>query len=162
MKKHRKQTSSANAASMQAIPPSLEGGTSLFPLNFEPRTTCNRASRSRGSQSEPRFWCCTASAQEGELSDQPTQQIRFRQYAANLNTGEKDWTQAFVRVHTPSRPGELIDVYEYYWAPVITDRFSALQSLRFLIGAGLSPFQYLRAIRIDSPLSDAIVRAKFH
>ena len=100
--------------------------------------------------------------QEGELSDQPTQQIRFRQYAANLNTGEKDWTQAFVRVRTPSRPGELIDVYEYYWAPVITDRFSALQSLRFLIGAGLSPFQYLRAIRIDSPLSDAIVRAKFH
>ncbi len=81
---------------------------------------------------------------EREPSDKPTQQIRLRQYAANPNTGEKDWTQAFVRVRTPSRPGSFIDVYEYYWAPVITDRVSAFQSLKFLIGAGLSPFQYLR------------------
>jgi hypothetical protein len=74
----------------------------------------------------------------------PTQEVRLRQHKANLNTNEQDWTQAFVRVRSASRPGDLIDVYEYYWAPVITDRVSELQSLKFLIGAGLSPFQYLR------------------
>jgi hypothetical protein len=78
------------------------------------------------------------------LSAQPTQEIRMRQYKANPNTNEKDWTQAFVRIRTSSRAGDIIDVYEYYWAPVITDRVSALQSLAFLIAAGLSPFQYLR------------------
>jgi len=38
----------------------------------------------------------------------------------------------------------VIDVYEYYWAPVITGRVSAFQSLKFLMFAALSPFQYLR------------------
>jgi hypothetical protein len=84
------------------------------------------------------------SSQEHELSDQPTQEICLRQYKANPNTSEKDWTQAFVRVRTPDLPEDLIDVYEYYWAPVITGQVSALQSLMFLITAGLSPFQYLR------------------
>lgn len=83
-------------------------------------------------------------SQEHELAAQPTQEIRLRQHKANLNTNEKDWTQAFVRVRATTRPGDLIDIYEYYWAPVITDRVSALQSLRFLIAAGLTPFQYLR------------------
>jgi len=83
-------------------------------------------------------------AQTGGLSAEPTQEIRLRQHRANPNTNEKDWTQAFVRIRTAGRPGDLIDVYEYYWAPVITDRVSALQSLAFLITAGLSPFQYLR------------------
>jgi hypothetical protein len=77
-------------------------------------------------------------------ANQATREIRLRQYKANLNTNEKDWTQAFVRVRTASRPGDVIDLYEYYWAPVITDRVSALQSLKFLVAAGLSPFQYLR------------------
>lgn len=80
----------------------------------------------------------------GKSSIQGTQEIRLRQHKANLNTSEQDWTQAFVRVRTPSRPHDLIDLYEYYWAPVITGRVSALQSLKFLIAAGLSPFQYLR------------------
>ena len=82
--------------------------------------------------------------QSNELTSQPTQEIHLRQHKSNPNTNEKDWTQAFVRIRTASRPDDLIDVYEYYWAPVITDRVSALQSLVFLITAGLSPFQYLR------------------
>jgi hypothetical protein len=77
-------------------------------------------------------------------SNQPTQSILLRQYKANLNTSEKDWTQAFVRIRPNSHSDDNIDVYEYYWAPVITDKVSALQSLLFLISAGLSPFQYLR------------------
>jgi hypothetical protein len=84
------------------------------------------------------------STQKHKLSDQPTQEICLRQYKANPNTSEKDWTQAFVRVRTPGRPKDLIDVYEYYWAPVITGQVSALQSLMFLVTTGLSPFQYLR------------------
>lgn len=79
-----------------------------------------------------------------QLSDPPTQEIRLRQYKANLNTNEKDWTQAFVRVRPGRNSSDVIDLYEYYWAPVITDHVSALQSLTFLISAGLSPFQYLR------------------
>jgi hypothetical protein len=78
------------------------------------------------------------------LSAQPTQEVQLRQHKANPNTNEKDWTQAFVRIRSSGRAGDVIDVYEYYWAPVITDRVSALQSLAFLIAAGLSPFQYLR------------------
>jgi hypothetical protein len=83
-------------------------------------------------------------SQPDSLSAQPTQEIRLRQHKANPNTSENDWTQAFVRIRSANRPGDLIDVYEYYWAPVITDRVSAFQSLAFLIAAGLSPFQYLR------------------
>jgi hypothetical protein len=85
-----------------------------------------------------------STARVDESSGQPTQKICLRQYKANLNTNEQDWTQAFVRIRATSRPGDVIDVYEYYWAPVITGRVSALQSLTFLIAAGLSPFQYLR------------------
>ena len=82
--------------------------------------------------------------QSANPANPPTQEIKLRQHGANANTGEKDWTQAFARVR-PS-PGDpwFIDVYEYYWAPVITGKVSALESLKFLILAGLSPFQYLR------------------
>lgn len=83
-------------------------------------------------------------AQADGWSAQPTQEVRLRQHRANPNTNEKDWTQAFIRIRNSSHVREWIDVYEYYWAPVITDRVSALQSLAFLIAAGLSPFQYLR------------------
>lgn len=34
-------------------------------------------------------------------------------------------------------------MFEYYWAPIINGRVSALQSLQFLIRSALSPFDYL-------------------
>ncbi len=77
-------------------------------------------------------------------------ELRFRQHEEDPTHQQKAWTQAYVRL-TPvdlaaagNRPA-LIDIVEYYWAPIINDRVSALQSLRFLIQSALSPFQYLRA-----------------
>ena len=173
MKKRQEQTSSANIAPTPDIPSSLEGYVpfpaglrtrdhmqAAFTVGSLPKRTAVLVLHGIGAQKpyetldqfargllgffRPAQPSQRAPIPEDELSDQPTQQIRLRQYAANLNTGEKDWTQAFVRIRTPTHPDDSIDVYEYYWAPVITDRVSALQSLRFLIGAGLSPFQYLR------------------
>jgi hypothetical protein len=92
----------------------------------------------------------------------PTQEVQYRQHKANLNTNQRDWTQAFVRIRPYSRPKDQIDVYEYYWAPVITGRVSALQSLKFLIFAGLSPFQYLRdnLIAINAAEKAAVRKGK--
>jgi hypothetical protein len=79
-----------------------------------------------------------------------TSEIRYRQHDEDPAHQEKAWTQAFVRL-TPADPANLnptpriIDLVEYYWAPIINGRVSALQSLRFLLLAALSPFDYLRA-----------------
>jgi hypothetical protein len=173
MKKQPPQTASANAAATQAITSPLKGYVPFpeelrnkdhvepsFAVGRRPKKTAVLVLHGIGAQKpyetldqfargllgffRPSQPAEHLPIQANELSDQPTQEIRLRQYKANLNTGENDWTQAFVRVRTPSQPGDLIDVYEYYWAPVITGRVSALQSLMFLIAAGLSPFQYLR------------------
>ena len=53
-------------------------------------------------------------------NSKPDQKICFRQHKAKLNTNQKDWTQAFARIRPDSRSEDVIDVYEYYWAPVIT------------------------------------------
>ncbi|MGA7633906.1 MAG: hypothetical protein WCB11_24340 [Terriglobales bacterium] len=173
MKKQPLQTASANAAATQAITSPLKGYVP-FPAELrtkdhvepsfdvgrrptraavlvlhgigaqKPYETLDQFARGLLGFFRPPQPAKHLPIQAHELSDQPTQEIRLRQHKANLNTSENDWTQAFVRVRTPGRPGDLIDVYEYYWAPVITDRVSALQSLMFLIAAGLSPFQYLR------------------
>jgi len=79
-------------------------------------------------------------------------ELRFRQHDEDPTHQQLAWTQAYVRL-TPSNADvaaaasqpALIDVAEYYWAPIINDRVSALESLRFLIRSALSPFQYLRA-----------------
>ena len=75
----------------------------------------------------------------------PSQEVCLRQQKANPNTHDKDWTQSFIRIlPDPTDPNHVIDLYEYYWASVISDRISARQSLKFLIFTGLTPFQYLR------------------
>lgn len=79
-------------------------------------------------------------------------ELRFRQFENDPAHQQDAWTQAYVRL-TPTDPPAaaaashpaLIDVSEYYWAPIINDRVSALQSLRFLLRSAFSPFQYLRA-----------------
>ena len=86
-------------------------------------------------------------------------ELRFREYPNDPAHQQQAWTQAYVRL-TPTDPAAaaaalhpaLIDVSEYYWAPIINDRVSALQSLRFLLKSAFSPFQYLRAnaLIIDS------------
>lgn len=76
------------------------------------------------------------------------QQILFRGHPANQITKENEWTQAFVRLTPmgadPSQPDQIVDVFEYYWAPVISDLVTPRQSLRFLLLSALTPFQYLR------------------
>ncbi len=79
-------------------------------------------------------------------------ELRFRQYGDDPAHQQQAWTQTYVRL-SPTDPvaaaaashPSLIDVSEYYWAPIINDRVSALQSLRFLLRSAFSPFQYLRA-----------------
>jgi hypothetical protein len=173
MKKQPRQTASANTAATQAILSPLKGYVPFpeglrtrhhvepsFAFGRPPKRTAVLVLHGIGAQKpyetldqfargllgyfrRPQSHEPPLTEADG-LSAQPTQEIRLRQHKANPNTNEKDWTQAFVRIRITSRPRDVIDVYEYYWAPVITDRVSALQSLAFLIGAGLSPFQYLR------------------
>lgn len=93
-------------------------------------------------------------------------ELRFRQHDEDPAHQEKAWTQAYVRL-TPGDSAAaaahpaLIDIMEYYWAPIINDRVRALESLRFLILSALSPFQYLRAnaLVIDqvSEISPALI-----
>jgi hypothetical protein len=79
-------------------------------------------------------------------------ELRFRQHDEDPAHQQQAWTQVYARLApadpsaaaAASRPA-LIDVAEYYWAPIINDRVNALESLRFLIRSALSPFQYLRA-----------------
>jgi hypothetical protein len=76
------------------------------------------------------------------------QQILFRPHPVNEITKENEWVQAFVRLTPigadPKQPDQVIDLFEYYWAPVITDLVTMRQSLRFLLLSALTPFQYLR------------------
>jgi hypothetical protein len=76
------------------------------------------------------------------------QQVCFRPHPTNAITKESGWTQAFVRLTPagadPSEPDQLIDLFEYYWAPVISGLVTPQQSLRFLLLSALTPFQYLR------------------
>jgi hypothetical protein len=74
-----------------------------------------------------------------------TSKIEYRQHGSDPAGQQKAWTQAFVRLR-PSDPADesIIDLVEYYWAPIINGRVKALQSLRFLMLTALSPFDYLR------------------
>lgn len=83
-------------------------------------------------------------------------EILFRDHPEDPTHQQKAWTQGIVRLSrtsdrvAASEDGfssgpELIDLVEYYWAPIINGRIKVLQSLRFLILSALSPFQYLRA-----------------
>lgn len=74
-----------------------------------------------------------------------TREIRYRQHDEDPAHQQKAWTQAFVRLQPPSGANPMIDLVEYYWAPIINGRVKALKSLRFLISSALSPFSYLRA-----------------
>ncbi len=74
--------------------------------------------------------------------------LEYREHPSDPAMQQKHWTQAIVRFR--SREPEhaelpsLIDLVEYYWAPIINGRVKALQSLQFLIRSGLTPFDYLR------------------
>jgi hypothetical protein len=162
MKKQPRQAANANTAATNAITSPLKGYVPFpeelrtryhvepsFAVRQPPKRTAVLVLHGIGAQKPYETLDQFARGLLGffrqpHLAGQPTQEICLRQYKANLNTGEKDWTQAFVRIRTTGRADNVIDVYEYYWAPAITDRVSALQSLGFLIAAGLSPFQYLR------------------
>ncbi|HTV57065.1 MAG TPA: hypothetical protein VMI06_19390, partial [Terriglobia bacterium] len=58
-------------------------------------------------------------------------ELRFREYPNDPTHQQQAWTQAYVRL-TPTDPAAaaaalhpaLIDVSEYYWAPIINDRVS--------------------------------------
>lgn len=76
-----------------------------------------------------------------------TRTLEFREHPTDPARQQEHWTQAIVRFrsHLPesSKPA-LIDLVEYYWAPIINGRIKALQSLQFLIKSALTPFDYLR------------------
>jgi hypothetical protein len=73
--------------------------------------------------------------------------LEYREHPSDPAKQQKHWTQAIVRFRSlqpePAKP-VLIDLIEYYWAPIINGRVKALQSLQFLIRSALSPFDYLR------------------
>jgi len=74
--------------------------------------------------------------------------LEFREHPSDPAKQQEHWTQAIVRFRSlepehPAKP-ELIDLVEYYWAPIINGRVKALQSLQFLIKSALTPFDYLR------------------
>jgi hypothetical protein len=74
--------------------------------------------------------------------------LEFREHPSDPTKQQEHWTQAIVRFRSlqpehPEKPA-LIDLVEYYWAPIINGRVKALQSLQFLIKSALTPFDYLR------------------
>jgi hypothetical protein len=74
--------------------------------------------------------------------------LEYREHKSDPAKQQKHWTQAIVRFHSlepidSERPA-IIDLIEYYWAPIINGRVKALESLQFLIKSALSPFDYLR------------------
>ena len=77
-----------------------------------------------------------------------TRTLEFREHPSDPAKQQEHWTQAIVRFRSlqPDHPEKLalIDLVEYYWAPIINGRVKALQSLQFLIKSALSPFDYLR------------------
>lgn len=88
--------------------------------------------------------------------DGPTQEVLLSQNKVNVNTSERDWTQAFVRIRPGSGTSDSIDIYEYYWAPVITGRVCAVKSLQFLIGAGPRPSGTGISNPMSSPTMDQL------
>jgi hypothetical protein len=89
-------------------------------------------------------------AQLNPLQHPPTysRTLEFREHPSDPAKQQEHWTQAIVRLRAlqPERPDKpaLIDLVEYYWAPIINGRIKSLQSLQFLIKSALSPFDYLR------------------
>jgi hypothetical protein len=77
-----------------------------------------------------------------------TRTLEYREHPSDPAKQQKHWTQAIVRFRSlqpeDSEQPALIDLIEYYWAPIINGRVKALQSLQFLIRSALSPFDYLR------------------
>lgn len=77
-----------------------------------------------------------------------TRTLEYREHPSDPAKQQKHWTQAIVRFRS-LQPEDLeqpvlIDLVEYYWAPIINGRVKALQSLQFLIRSALTPFDYLR------------------
>jgi hypothetical protein len=74
--------------------------------------------------------------------------LEYREHPSDPAKQQEHWTQAIVRFRSlqpqDSEQPALIDLIEYYWAPIINGRVKALQSLQFLIRSALSPFDYLR------------------
>jgi hypothetical protein len=74
--------------------------------------------------------------------------LEYREHHSDPAKQQKHWTQAIVRFRSlepeHSEQPALIDLVEYYWAPIINGRVKALQSLQFLIRSALTPFDYLR------------------
>jgi hypothetical protein len=74
--------------------------------------------------------------------------LEFREHPTDPAMQQKHWTQAIVRFRSVqpehAEQPSLIDLVEYYWAPIINGRVRALQSLQFLIRSALTPFDYLR------------------
>jgi hypothetical protein len=74
--------------------------------------------------------------------------LEYREHPTDPALQQKHWTQAIVRFRSlqpdHAKQPALIDLVEYYWAPIINGRVKALQSLQFLIRAALTPFDYLR------------------
>lgn len=74
--------------------------------------------------------------------------LEYREHDSDAAKQQKHWTQAIVRFRSlqpeHSEQPALIDLVEYYWAPIINGRVKALQSLQFLIRSALTPFDYLR------------------
>ena len=74
--------------------------------------------------------------------------LEYREHPSDPARQQEHWTQAIVRFRSlatkDSEQPALIDLVEYYWAPIINGRVKALQSLLFLIRSALSPFDYLR------------------
>jgi hypothetical protein len=74
--------------------------------------------------------------------------LEYREHPSDPAKQQKHWTQAIVRFRSrqsePSEQPALIDLVEYYWAPIINGRVKSLQSLQFLIKSALTPFDYLR------------------
>lgn len=74
--------------------------------------------------------------------------LEYREHPSDPAKQQKHWTQAIVRFRAlqpeASEQPVLIDLVEYYWAPIINGRVKALQSLQFLIRSALTPFDYLR------------------
>jgi hypothetical protein len=77
-----------------------------------------------------------------------TRTLEYREHPSDPARQQEHWTQAIVRFRSlePEDPGQpaLIDIIEYYWAPIINGRVKALHSLKFLIRSALTPFDYLR------------------
>jgi hypothetical protein len=89
---------------------------------------------------------------EGLLNSRATARysrtLEYREHPSDPARQQEHWTQAIVRFRSlepedPVQPA-LIDIIEYYWAPIINGRVKALHSLKFLIRSALTPFDYLR------------------